>query len=269
MPPARRWRPAGSSDIRWVSQRVQDALQSWFERWVSVPTNGKVTVRRGEPICAIQHGMWWCADEHACLRVADKAFLDSLALRALDLPQSIQVDQPADRELIARLRDAMMSDLLKVLSDGMAQQSHRLTFRPNAAAPPGQLSSQTIEVRCSLVSDKPWLEIWIEASWVTESLHKEPPRLGSPSLVGIQQAVLDSRVEIEVNLGRCALSARELCDLSIGDVLCIGKDLQSGVSLELRRDGDAVGQTLGSGTPGEYRGNGAISITHIYSDPRP
>lgn len=266
---ARRWRPAGGSDVRWVSRRVEIALRQWFERWIATPTDSKVVVTCGEAARDDLEGDWWCADEHACLRVADQFFSDDLVMRALDLVQCIQVERVADREVVERLHNAMVSDLLAVLSDSVAHQGHKLTFLPRTSVPGDQRFSQVIQAQCFVESAKPWLEFWIAPSWLTESFQNHPLRSTPAHLVSIHQAVLDSRVDIDVNLGRCVLSARELLGLSVGDVLCTDQNLKTDISLELRRKSNEVVPVLGKGTPGECLGRAAISITQICSDPRP
>jgi flagellar motor switch protein FliM len=74
---------------------------------------------------------------------------------------------------------------------------------------------------------------------------------------GLKEMLMDSSVEIAVELGKVKLTCRELMNLDVGNVVYLGKPVSDGLSVKIE------GVKKFTGAPGYSRGSQAVKIINV------
>ncbi|MGH8080806.1 MAG: FliM/FliN family flagellar motor C-terminal domain-containing protein [Lysobacter sp.] len=259
---ALRWRPLGDADRDTARAIASAALERWQDQWLDPHLLNVSSVETLAPGHRLEDGTSarWQAGQQLAVE-SDAGAWKRYAVAAMAL--SAHADALVPDALLAPFKHAMLESLLSQLSGD---------FLPGADAPalqralPGSdfaLARGGLRIRIGSARDPQLLDLYCaaELAWA-HPIASAPSAQRGAKPAALATALGDSEVRVSALLGHCELSALQLSELAVGDVLTTSQLLHEPIELRLHGDG-APPRTIAHGRPGRSQQRLSIALTSI------
>ncbi|SDZ15856.1 Flagellar motor switch/type III secretory pathway protein FliN [Lysobacter sp. yr284] len=259
---APRWRPLGQADADWLRERAAPALRAWQDEWLDA---GLFEVLDAQPFAPGQTlaggGACWRAGAALAAQTEPGAWKRH-ALVAMAL--SAQADAQAPEALIAPLQEQMLDALLARLADALLDgaSAARTGFERALPGSDAGFAAGGVRLRIGTARDPQLLDLYCaaELAWARPLGAAPAAKRAAPAARG--EALGDNDVRLSAVLGRCRLTALQLSELAVGDVLTTAQSLHDPIELRLHADG-AAPRTIAHGRPGRAQQRLSIELTTL------
>lgn len=258
---APRWRPLGQADADWLRERAAAALRIWQDQWLDAGTFGVLDAQVFAPGQAKPAGgAGWRAGAHLSAHTEPGAWKRH-ALAAMAL--SPQADAVPD-ELLEPVQAQLLDDLLAQLAAGLREGAPggAVAFERALPGADAGFAQGGVRLRIGTARDPQLLDVhcaaelaWLRPLAAAPAAHK--PKPGARG-----EALGDNQVRLSAVLGSCELTALQLSELAVGDVLTTSQSLHDPIALRLHADG-AAPRTIAHGRPGRAQQRLSIQLTTL------
>ncbi|ALN93533.1 FliM/FliN family flagellar motor C-terminal domain-containing protein [Lysobacter gummosus] len=259
---AQRWRPLGEADRDWARAEAEAALQRWQDEWLDQRLLGVTAVETLAPGHALDDGAgarWQAGDRLAAQ--TDAGAWKRYALAAMAL--SAQADAQVPEALLAPFKHELMESLLARLGGDFLRGVDAPTLQRALPGSGFALPRGGLRLRIGSARDPHLLDLYCaaELAWA-RPMKGAPavPRIDKPA--PLSAALGDSELRLSAVIGSCELSALQLSELAVGDVLTTSQLLHEAIQVRLHAD-DAPPRTVALGRPGRSQQRLSIVLTSI------
>ncbi|MEI2431753.1 FliM/FliN family flagellar motor C-terminal domain-containing protein [Lysobacter yananisis] len=259
---APRWRPLGQADADWLRERAAPALRAWQDEWFDAGAFDVLDAQAFAPGQA-------CADGGACWRAGASLAAQTEpgawkrhALAAMAL--SAQADAQVPEALLAPLQAQMLDALLARLADALADSASgaRAGFERTLPGDGAGFAAGGVRLRIGTARDPQLLDLYCAAELAWTRPLSAAPAAKPAAPAARAEALGDNPVRLSAVLGRCRLTALQLSELAVGDVLTTAQSLHEPIALRLHADGVAP-RTIAHGRPGRAQQRLSIELTTL------
>lgn len=258
---APRWRPLGQADADWLRERAAAALRAWQDDWLDAGAFEVLdaqTFASGPPASA--GGACWRAGTQLTARTEPGAWkrhaLAAMALSAQAEAVPDELLEPMQEQLL----DALLSRLAAALLDGAADSL--AAFERAMPGSDNGFPAGGVRLRIGTARDPQLLDVdcAAELAWLRPLAAAPAAQHAQPSARA--SALGDNTVQLSAVLGSCELTALQLSELAVGDVLTTAQLLHEPIQLRLHADG-AAPRTIAHGRPGRAQQRLSIQLTTL------
>lgn len=259
---APRWRPLDQADADWLRERAAAALRAWQDEWLDA---GEFDVLEAQVLAPAQavasSGACWRAGALLAAQTEPQAWRrHALAAMALSPQADAQVPPALLGPLQEQMLDALLARLAQALLDGAP--GGRTGFERTAPGSDAGFAAGGVHLRIGTARDRQLLDLSCAAELAWLRPLGAAPAANRPTPASRSQALGDDEVRLSVVLGHCELTALQLSELAVGDVLTTSQPLHDPVAVRLHAGGTAP-RTIAHGRPGRAQQRLSIQLTSL------
>lgn len=260
--PTPRWRPLGQADADWLRERAAPALRAWQDEWFEAGAFDVLDAQAFAPGRAFADGgACWRAGASLAAQTEPGAWKrHALAAMALSAQADAQVPDTLLAPLQAQMLDALLARLADALADGAP--GDRAGFERALPGDAPGFAAGGVRLRIGTARDPQLLDLYCAAELAWARPLSALPAAKPAAPAARAEALGDNQVRLSAVLGRCRLTALQLSELAVGDVLTTAQSLHEPIALRLHADGVAP-RTIAHGRPGRAQQRLSIELTTL------